>query len=538
MTQLSHRNRFFPKKAAALLALFGLSACYQPAEYAGYRYGYDGPPPSASAPYHHNASYESGYYGPDFVDHPDDPKESIAVAVRPGDTVHSIAREYGADPDDIIAANGLRRPYSIYAGQELVIPAGAYYRVKSGDTLYRIAKRHGVSARELADLNNISVHATISPGDKLRVPPSVYNKSYARKKTPAKHYARSSGYHRNGPPPGLAPYPQLKPGRHYGYGDRTYSGGYKPANSGGNSNGILDAVRKMIDRDPADLHPHHHSSSGSGYKPHVSSKPAYHPPHNTHTYDTPAGYTPKHSLTPPIRRKDPYTGEIIGDAGGASPAKPAIIPVAVSKPAVPAFGAPVQYAANNTAPTNTAPPSPPEKAPVSERISAAVTAPLAYIKREAAGEPPPRRYVSSKPEPPAEARPAVVTAKSDGDFLLPVNGRVISAYGPRAGGLFNEGVNISAPQGTPVRAAGNGKVVYAGNALRGYGNLVLIQHDSGYITTYAHNDRNIVEKGDTVRKGQTVAYVGNSGQVTKPQLHFSIRKGRESVDPGRFFRDL
>ncbi|MET0154657.1 MAG: M23 family metallopeptidase [Rickettsiales bacterium] len=123
------------------------------------------------------------------------------------------------------------------------------------------------------------------------------------------------------------------------------------------------------------------------------------------------------------------------------------------------------------------------------------------------------------------------------DFVWPVRqGKVTSAFGPKKGGLYNEGVNISANKGEPVLAAADGEVVYSGNELRGYGNLILIKHPNGYITTYAHNNGNAVTKGDAVRRGQIIGTVGDSGNVSSPQLHFSIREGKNAVDPGKFFR--
>jgi murein DD-endopeptidase MepM/ murein hydrolase activator NlpD len=97
--------------------------------------------------------------------------------------------------------------------------------------------------------------------------------------------------------------------------------------------------------------------------------------------------------------------------------------------------------------------------------------------------------------------------------------------------LHNDGINIAAPKGTPVRAADNGVVVYVGNELRGFGNLVLIKHADNWVTAYAHNETTLVSRGDKVKRGQAIARVGNSGSVAEPQLHFEIRQGTRAVDP-------
>ncbi|MEX2201722.1 MAG: M23 family metallopeptidase, partial [Dongiaceae bacterium] len=129
-------------------------------------------------------------------------------------------------------------------------------------------------------------------------------------------------------------------------------------------------------------------------------------------------------------------------------------------------------------------------------------------------------------------------ARSSGTFLWPVNGKVVSEFGAAADGLHNDGINIAAPRGTPVRAAENGVVVYSGNELRGFGNLLLVRHADGFVSAYAHNESLLVERGATVERGQTIARVGSSGSVTSPQLHFELRRGTEAVDPREYLGDL
>ncbi len=126
--------------------------------------------------------------------------------------------------------------------------------------------------------------------------------------------------------------------------------------------------------------------------------------------------------------------------------------------------------------------------------------------------------------------------KARGEFVWPVEGRLISRFGTKGKGLHNDGINLAAPRGAPVQAAQAGVVAYAGNELRGFGNLVLIRHDKGLMSAYAHNEALLVKSGDTVRRGQTIARVGSSGSVDRPQLHFEIRRGREAVNPLRFLR--
>lgn len=138
--------------------------------------------------------------------------------------------------------------------------------------------------------------------------------------------------------------------------------------------------------------------------------------------------------------------------------------------------------------------------------------------------------------PPTPELPAAIPTpppRSDGKFLWPLRGQLIDGYGSKDGGLHNDGINIAAPRGTPIHAADNGVIAYAGNELRGFGNLILIKHAGGWVTAYAHTDEILVQRGAVVSRGQVIARTGNSGNVSRPQLHFEIRQGTRAVDPMR-----
>jgi len=236
--------------------------------------------------------------------------------VRKGDTVYAISRRYGTPVRSIVAANGLRPPYTIHVGQRLRVPAPAVHVVSKGDTVYGISRRYGVELAELTRVNNIGAPYTIHVGQRIAIP--------------------------------------------------------------GRGNGTQ-----------------------------------------------------------------------VASTGGA-----------------------------------------PSSAP-------------------------------STPAPPAAA----------GRFKWPLSGKVVSTFGGKDGGLRNDGINISAPRGAKVRAAENGTVAYAGNGIQGYGKLLLIKHEGGYMTAYGHNDALLVERGQTVRQGEVIARVGSTGNVGSPQLHFEIRRGKRAVDP-------
>lgn len=122
-------------------------------------------------------------------------------------------------------------------------------------------------------------------------------------------------------------------------------------------------------------------------------------------------------------------------------------------------------------------------------------------------------------------------AKSQGTFSWPAKGPVISRFGRKANGERNDGINISVPRGAPVHAAEKGVVIYSGNELKGYGNLVLVRHAEGWVSAYAHNSSLSVKRGDAVNKGQVIAKAGDTGSVSEPQIHFELRRNSKPVDP-------
>ena len=178
---------------------------------------------------------------------------------------------------------------------------------------------------------------------------------------------------------------------------------------------------------------------------------------------------------------------------------------------------------NEPAPTEVAytPPQEPMGEPAAEAPQTAVATP------EPAA---PRPSVAKSPE---KVRAALANppARAGSSFFWPVQGPLLSSYGAKAGGEHNDGINIAAPRGTPVRAAENGVVAYAGQELKGFGKLLLVKHADGWVTAYAHNEELLVAAGDTVQRGQTIARVGSSGHVDRPQLHFEVRRGTRAVNP-------
>ncbi len=151
--------------------------------------------------------------------------------------------------------------------------------------------------------------------------------------------------------------------------------------------------------------------------------------------------------------------------------------------------------------------------------------------------PAPSIPVDSGPTPTATAAAAVIDETADPpsangtSFRWPVRGRIISGFGAKPNGERNDGINLAVPEGTSVKASEAGTVIYAGNELEGYGNLILIRHADGWVSAYAHNENILVKRGDAVRRGETIAHAGMTGSVTAPQVHFELRKGAKPVNP-------
>jgi murein DD-endopeptidase MepM/ murein hydrolase activator NlpD len=149
--------------------------------------------------------------------------------------------------------------------------------------------------------------------------------------------------------------------------------------------------------------------------------------------------------------------------------------------------------------------------------------------------------IAASPEITGEEKPLARVAElptpdpmSGNSFRWPVRGRVISEFGARPDGGHNDGIDVAVPQGTSVKAAENGVVAYAGNELKGYGNLVLVRHANNWVSAYANNEELLVRRGDKVRRGQIIAKAGATGAVSQPQVHFELRKGSRPVDPTKY----
>ena len=121
------------------------------------------------------------------------------------------------------------------------------------------------------------------------------------------------------------------------------------------------------------------------------------------------------------------------------------------------------------------------------------------------------------------------------DFIWPVEGKISNAF-EGAESTRHQGIDIPSPIGTPIKASNAGKVIYSGNGIKGYGNLIILRHSEEYVTVYGHNQINLVEEGTWAEKGQIIGKVGQTGKATGPHLHFEIRKNNKALDPLLFLK--
>jgi murein DD-endopeptidase MepM/ murein hydrolase activator NlpD len=261
-----------------------------------------------------------------------------------------------------------------------------------------------------------------------------------------------------------------------------------------------------------------------------------------YTYHVPkAAIIAANGLRPPYQLK---TGQrlTIPAAGSMQQAstRPAMPPPVAAAPVAPPQAAIPQPPAT---PQTIAPPSGPPSGPSPGPPSGKATPDVIPLDgpappKQAAAAPPATLTPPAQPAAPLSAPPPAAPQASgetgSGRFPWPVRGKVLANYGNTPGGGHNDGINIGAPRGTPVRAVDGGTVAYSGNEVKGYGNIVLIKHPNGWISAYAHLEDVTVKPGEAIAAGQVIAKVGNSGGVAEPQLHFELRRGKRAVDPKEF----
>ncbi len=356
------------------------------------------------------------------------------------------------------------------------IARGEPIEVTTGDTLYGLAKKHHVTINELMSVNQLK-SPNLKPGQKLVLPAS---RSIAKPAMPQKPIVRSE------PPVLVAAVPKA-------------SIASQPTAA------VVPAPR-----------PYAAASDTSAWDGAYTVKQG----------DSVYAIARTHKVSPVLLQQN----NGITDASKMKPGTVLKVPgsaVAATATPIP-VAAPVSQVAGASVTTST------------PRTVQSPTRPTIINQQQVAALPPSEPAITA---PSADTEAAVKPKGTDvasagtsampaGKFRWPVKGRVIASYGPIAGtSTHNDGVNIAVPLGQDVLAAEQGVVAYAGSQLKGYGNLILIRHDNGWVTAYAHNEELLVQRGDKIRRGQPIAKAGKTGSVDQPQVHFELRQGQKPVDP-------
>ncbi|MDZ4323058.1 MAG: peptidoglycan DD-metalloendopeptidase family protein [Alphaproteobacteria bacterium] len=347
------------------------------------------------------------------------------IVTGPDDTVYGIAYNNGIPTRSLIAANNLKPPYTLKAGQVLIVPLPNQHITGQGETVESIAEIYAINVDVLAHENNITTPSYIAPGTVLSIPSRNTETMATALKAPEEINASS-----------LAPLPlvRLEPG----------PSSLEPlpmAKATGSNMALPDDLAQEL----------------AAEKETTSSAPA--------------------PLMNNLAEKK--------EKGAAVASK---------------------------------------KKEESEKPS-----------KEAMKEKPQKEEKLTKKEEPKEEKKAAKSedkeeaTSKDVAFAWPVQGEIVKKFAP---GGKNDGINIKVAKGTPVKAAAAGTVMYAGSELKGFGNLLLLKHQDGWVTAYAHNSELLVKKGDKVKQGQEIAKSGApEGDAQQPQLHFEIRKVKQPIDP-------
>ncbi|MDX1923273.1 MAG: peptidoglycan DD-metalloendopeptidase family protein [Alphaproteobacteria bacterium] len=386
-------------------------------------------------------------------------------------------------------------PRNTTPSSSVSIKPGRTVSVQQGETLYSFARRNKVSMRELIDLNRLQAPYQLTSGTTLRLPasdsdlPSVELGPIAaenEKEYKKKHSGKPRTTYTQ-----VAPDP-ITPQRADELADDTP---YAPRLNGQQS-ALQDAANQQFDAPPSQQYAARTPTSALNLQPMVFDRK------NNHLANMPRPSTPVNVAVPEKTLPQKTADE-----------KPVTPKVSASKYVPRDKHGKVKQDPNEEG----SEPLPQPKAAVVPPQLKAPEAKKVEVPQDDSG-------MHSRIEKGVEPK----------NFIWPVNGTIISTFGPKSNGLNNDGINIAVPRGTPVVAADGGTVAYAGSDIPGYGNVVLVRHPTGLMTTYAHLDRMFVQQDIVVAKGDLLGSVGTTGGVDTPQLHFEIRRNKEALDPSKY----
>lgn len=476
--------------------------------------------------------------------------------VQSGDGLDSIGRKMGLSRVELAKLNDLEEPYRLKPGQKLKGPStkAKAYVVESGDTLSAIARRFSVSVSALAEENELSDGAAIRAGQRIRLPQGFKDKGPS-KTTVMQPVPGSAAV--APPPSSWTPPASSRPEPAYTAPEpapaatttttTTITGKVievpgkarvHTVKSGDAIDSIareLGTTRQALVEDN-DLKAPYVIRPGQKLKGPATTDKAY----VAETGDTLAGIAKRFSVSVSSLASENglrssasiKKGQKVRLPDGYRDRGPVRTTVTTPAPRPTTAAAPAPSAPATTGlPSSPRPYTPSGSTPPPSSYSR----PSAPVSAQPALPPPPSRPIIESSAPPTEAE---ITAAGRGRFVWPVRGDMISTFGPKGTGQRNDGVNIRASAGAPVKAAASGEVVYAGNQVPGFGNLVLVKHADGWVTAYAHLATTDVKMRQQVGQGEQLGSVGQTGGVNEPQLHFEVRYAptpkdkAKPIDPG------
>jgi murein DD-endopeptidase MepM/ murein hydrolase activator NlpD len=451
--------------------------------------------------------------------------ERASYVVKKGDTLAKIADELDTTIDELMKTNKLKKTSVLQPGDVLKGPVVAKkaYVVTKGDTVFSIAKRFHVTVEQLREENDLSTKASIRPGQQIRLPgeyrtPSVEAAGDQADKAEDEPAKPTKG-HKNKPP--VTTSEESAPTGGGTIVTREAKGESYKARKGD----TLAKIADRLDTDVSELKRLNHVKGSAVHAGQIYRGPGF----AEHIYtaqpgDTLASIAARFGVSvASLRAENELSKRVLSVRSGQKVFLP-------------------DGYRDREAPATTQAPS---RAP-SDRGDRAEHYPTVYPP--ARGEPAlpahpipypvdPQRSVESQQPVGAVLSDAQIQQLAKGRFLWPLNGAIISDFGAKPGGQRNDGINIQADAGAAVHAAADGEVIYAGNQIPGFGNLVLIKHADGWATVYAHLNRVDVKNQEKVTQGQQIGQAGNTGGVPEPQLHFEVRyqpnqaERARSIDP-------
>lgn len=490
--------------------------------------------------------------------------------VESGDALDAIARGMGSTRAELVKLNDLQPPYRLKLGQKIKGPAttAKAYVVQTGDTMFSIAKRFNVTAAALAEENDLKASSAIKKGQKLRLPDGYKDKGPikttqvipgAPKATvaeaePAPATQRPASPAASASRPARQTVSEEAPAP-IATSTTTLSVTGSVVSVAGprqihtvKSGDTLTAIARKFDMSVSELAEANKLDTdkplklGAKIKGLATTQKAY----VAQSGDTLAAVAKRFNVSVKDLAAENNLRATAAIKKGQKLALPdgykdrgpikTTTTVAAVRPASPPTNAPANTYArvDSSAPSATAPALP--SGPIPYTASGATPPrPSAPVAAQPITPPPAARPIIESTAAPTEAE---IIASGKGKFAWPVRGEIISGFGVKGTGQRNDGLNIRAPQGSPVLSAADGEIAYAGNQVPTFGNLVLVKHADGWVTAYAHLSSTSVKMRQQVKQGEQIGTVGATGGVNEPQLHFEMRYAptakdkAKPVDPG------